>query len=129
MNFKQRLDRFLTQSDEHILKDYLGGNTLQRESLEFANEFSVDKYGLINSPGKFEGECLYVPYFWNMTMISAQDEDLYDPVDGIYYSLFTVTDIDRTIFPELKDVKVVSLWESESGFVFSDLDANFEDLR
>ena len=124
MNFKQRLDRYLTQSDDHLMDD-----TLQQESLEFANEFRANEYGIIDSPGKFEGECLYVPYFWNMTMISAQDEDLYNPVDDTHYSLFTVTDIDRTIFPELKDVKVVSLFESESGFVFSDLDANFEDLR
>lgn len=124
MNFKQRLDRYLTQSDEHLLDD-----SLQQESLEFANEFSVNEYGIIDSPGKFEGECPYVPYFWNMTMISAQDEDLYDPVDDTYYALFNVTDIDRAIFSELNDVKVVSLWENESGFVFSALDADFEDLR
>ncbi len=124
MNFRQRLDRFLTQSDEHLLDD-----TLQQESLEFADSFDYDEYGSITSPGKFEREGRYTPYFWNMTMISAQDEDLYDSEDDTHYSLFNITDIDRAIFPELKDVKVVSLWESESGFVFSDLDANFEDLR
>jgi hypothetical protein len=103
-------------------------DTLQKESLEFADSFDYDEWGLITNPGKFEREPKYTPYFWNMTMLSAQDEDLYGD-DGTCYSLFHVTDPDRAVFPELKDVKVVSLWESENGFVFSDLDADFEDLR
>ena len=128
MNFKQRLDRYLTQSDDHLLPD--DDDILIRESLEFAGEFSINSYGIIDSPGKFEGECQYVPYYYNLLMHSCQDEDLYENrFDDIHYSLFIVTDKDRESFPELQDVKVVSLWESSMGFVFADLDANFEDLR
>ncbi len=54
MNFKQRLDRYLSQSDEDHLPDE---DTLWQESLAFADLFNYDEFGLITNPGKFEREC------------------------------------------------------------------------
>lgn len=32
---------------------------------EIAETYKVDERGVIRSPGKFEGEPIYVPYFWD----------------------------------------------------------------
>ena len=119
MNFKQRLDRFLTKSDD----DYLSNeDTLQVESLAFADSFDYDDYGLITNPGKFERECRYVPYFWNLTLHDAQDDIEYDEFMGFY--VFNITKDDIKIFPELKDIESVTVYECSQGFVYSLLEEN-----
>jgi hypothetical protein len=37
--------------------------------------YDVNPWGLIKSPGKFEGEMLYVPALWASCMEGAYDED------------------------------------------------------
>jgi hypothetical protein len=115
MNFKQRLDRFLTKSDDDYSSE--DDNILQVESLEFANSFDYDENGLITNPGKFERECRYVPYFWNLTMHSAQDDTEYDEFMGFY--VFNITEDDLKIFPELKNTESVTVYECSQGFVYS----------
>ena len=91
-------------------------NTLQKKSLEFTDSFDYDDYGLITNPGKFERERRYVPYFWNMTMHSAENELIH----GDYvYSIFNITEDDIKIFPELKDISQVTVYECSQGFVYS----------
>lgn len=68
--------------------------------------------GVIRSPGKFEGEPVYAPYFWDAFLNGMQDED-----DGEFL-LFNVTDEDRVEFPELQGVSQVSLGEDSQGFVY-----------
>ena len=113
MNFKQRLDRFLTKSDENLLEDA----GIYTESLEFADSFDYDDHGLITNPGKFERECRYVPYFWNMTLHDAQDDIEYTEFMGFY--LFSITKDDIKIFSELKDIESVTVYEDSQGFVYS----------
>ncbi len=62
-------------------------------------------------PGKFEGEAAYVPYFWDAFMNGMADDD-----DGETLT-FRVTDADRVIFPELRRVKKVRIYERSDGFV------------
>lgn len=119
MNFKQRLDRFLTKSDDDYLPD---NDILQIESLAFADSFDYDDYGLITNPGKFERECRYVPYFWNLTLHDAQDDIEYDEFMGFY--VFGITEDDIKIFPELKDIESVTVFECSQGFVYSLLEEN-----
>ncbi len=81
---------------------------------ELTNQYELDPHGIIASPGKFEGEPLYVPYYWQCYLDGMADSD-----DGkILY--FDVTDDDRKEFSELAEVKTVELWESDNGFVFHD---------
>lgn len=80
---------------------------------EMLNEFSVDEHGRIVSPGKFEGEMIYVPYFWQQGLDGCADDD-----DGETFS-FEIGDDERQQFPELGDAKRIALSESESGFVFA----------
>ncbi|HEX8838167.1 MAG TPA: hypothetical protein VF748_14595 [Candidatus Acidoferrum sp.] len=67
--------------------------------------------GRIMTPGKFELEALYVPYFWDEYLNGGADED-----DGTVLT-FYVTDEDRAEFPELAERAVVKLLETDSGFV------------
>ncbi len=122
MNFKQRLDRFLMQSDEEHLPDE---DTLQQESLEFADSFDYDDNGLIINPGKFERECRYVPYYWNLSLHGAEDDIEYDEHNNVEYDefmgfyVFNIGEDDIKIFPELKDISQVTVYECSQGFVYS----------
>jgi hypothetical protein len=76
-------------------------------------DYEIDSHGIIRSPGKFEGEPRYVPYFWDAYLNGMADDD-----DGVTLT-FDVNDDDRKLFPELEGVKHVYLEESDQGFVYS----------
>jgi len=67
--------------------------------------------GMILSPGKFEGEMLYVPYYWDLFLNGGADSD-----NGKVLT-FNVSDEDKVQFPELKKRNKVRLMEREDGFV------------
>jgi hypothetical protein len=69
--------------------------------------------GHIVTPGKFEGEPVYVPVFWDRGLDGCADLD----ESGVY--AFEVTNEDVTDFPELEGVNTLALEESETGFVNS----------
>lgn len=95
-------------------------NDLELESLQFSLEFNYDQYGLITNPGKFEREYHFVPYFYNMTLHSAQDDIEY--IDGTAYDIFNVKQIDYTIFPDLIGIDKVAIFTDSQGFVYGLLD-------
>ena len=66
---------------------------------------------IVKSPGKFEGESRYVPYYWESYLNGFADGD-----DGEVLS-FKVEPEDKTLFPELRRRKVVKLIETNDGFV------------
>lgn len=74
---------------------------------------------IICSPGKFEGESLYIPYFWNM---NGEDDTDYHKDEHCEIRIWTVSKDDIAIFPDLTNVKYVRLWESSDGFVFSSIE-------
>lgn len=95
---------------------------MTREQIE--KEFNIDiKTGIILNPGKFEGEMIYVPYFWDAAMNGLADEDnTMSEYDDTPVSLFNINDEDREQFPELKEIITVELWEDSNGFVRSWVD-------
>ncbi len=86
---------------------------MSRTELEKLYEVSAD--GLIESPGKFEGGLLYVPYFWEQGLDGGSDEDreLFSDEDRELFS-----DEDRELFPELGDTYGLSLSEDSNGLVY-----------
>jgi len=62
-------------------------------------------------PGKFQGEAIYVPYFWQQFLEGGADRD-----DGRVLG-FDVNADDKAIFPELKRRKTVRIMETADGFV------------
>lgn len=88
-----------------------------REEIE--REYKVVN-GIIESPGKFEGEPVYAPYFWGLYLNGMADYDespggaLAGEVSG-----FDLTDEDRERFPELEGFERVELWTDDQGFVWT----------
>lgn len=69
--------------------------------------------GIIRRAGKFEGEPVYVPFFWDIFLDGFADDD-----DGTIIKI-KVNEEDRKEFPELKGATYVYLRETETGFVLS----------
>ena len=67
--------------------------------------------GLIQSPGRFEGEMLYVPYYWDVYLLYGADRD-----NGRALG-FDVSAEDKVEFPELKRRRTVKLIKSDQGFI------------
>lgn len=80
-----------------------------RELIEI--EYEPDKYGLVTTPGKFEREMIYVPYFWQQGLEGMADSD-----DGKVY-VFSIDANDRKLFPELARRQKLRLMEDDCGFV------------
>jgi hypothetical protein len=68
--------------------------------------------GVIQSPGQFEGEAIYVPHYWDVAMSGFADRD-----NGRTYG-FDITAEDRKEFPELgKKKRTVKLYQRDDGFI------------
>jgi hypothetical protein len=79
---------------------------------QIEESFSIEN-GRITSPGKFEGQRLYVPYFWGKVLEGWQDDE---DEDGT--PVFFIDASDRAEFPEIHTkVKQIRLIEQESGFI------------
>jgi len=74
-------------------------------------EFKTDTRGRILSPGKFEGEMIYVPYYWEAYLNGFADRD-----NGTILG-FDVTPEDKVMFPMLKRRRTVNLYQRDDGFV------------
>ena len=70
---------------------------------ETLKQYTVNDNGVIQTPGKFEGEMLYAPYFWDCYL-----EGLHDLEDGDDV-VFAIQEEDFDEFPELADVEIVRL--------------------
>ena len=69
--------------------------------------------GVITSPGKFEGEPRFAPYFWGIILDGLVQRDETADIDVVI-----VDDEARALFPELRTVTQVALEEDEFGFVY-----------
>jgi len=78
---------------------------------EILENYKVDKYGIIRSPGKFEGEMLFVPHFYSIYLDGGVDDD------GKTIKI-EITPEDRAEFPEIpKRMKKIKLFITDTGFV------------
>ena len=87
--------------------------------LDLMEEFKFNEAGVITSPGKFEGEMIYVPYFWEASMNGAGDEGG-NEAQGYWFGV-VITPEDRENFPEhlnSEDYGII-MGESDSGFVYA----------
>jgi hypothetical protein len=78
---------------------------------ELTSLYKIDDAGRIRSPGQFEGEMIYVPYFWDTYLDGFADRD-----DGHVLG-FDVTTEDKAEFPELRRRRTVRLIQRDDGFV------------
>lgn len=71
----------------------------------------------VKGPGKFEGEEIYSPYFYDIGLDDGPDEIIDHFYDYGTIYLFKVRKEDRALFPELKGVYTVSQVETNDGFI------------
>lgn len=70
--------------------------------------------GIIQNPGKFEREPIYVPYYWNCALEGMADED-----EGGEF-VFELDAAERVIWPEIPPgYDYLCLHETSDGFVYS----------
>jgi hypothetical protein len=75
--------------------------------------YSINKDGIIISPGKFEGEPEWAPYFYQQWLETGGHE--MDDEEG--NAIIHVLPEDRARFPELAKVDHILIRESDQGFV------------
>ena len=77
-------------------------------------EFTVVD-GIIRNPGKFECECEWVPYYWDLAL-NGEGEDEFDE-DGESMSTKFVVDDDEAEAFGLECGATVEVFEDSQGFV------------
>jgi hypothetical protein len=82
---------------------------MTRDELEL--QYAANRRGVIVTPGKFAGQMLYVPYFWDKYLNGLADDTTGDIIT------FFITDDDRREFPELGEATVITLLEIERTLV------------
>jgi len=93
---------------------------MNREEIE--NSYDINEYGIIVSLGKFEGEMIYAPYYYDLWLNDSSDEEIED--NGEIIPIFSITQDDIEEFPELEEYEgmKINLWESEQGFVYLEIE-------
>jgi hypothetical protein len=81
------------------------------------NKREKNEMARIEEPGKFEGEAMYTPYFYDLALDGGSDETIH--IDNCAYDIFEISkdDIDR--YPELDGIDRVAIYERDDGFVMS----------
>ena len=86
---------------------------------EIESNYKINEHGIICSPGKFEGEMIYAPYFYDLIMEGGSSEtDFPEGEDGPCVDIFYPTEEDVAEFPELEGCTRVECMESEQGFFY-----------
>jgi hypothetical protein len=84
---------------------------------EILSAYDVDANGRITSPGKFEGEPIFAPHFWDCGLSGFSDSDN----GSVFTFKITKADSEHTEFPELKKwlgrSRSLRLREDSQGFV------------
>ena len=84
---------------------------------EIRNDYKTDSIGRIKDPGKFEGQPIFAPFYWNMGLDGCADSD-----DGKVFAFkFKSDSADLETWPELKQwlgrSRTLKLYEDGCGFV------------
>ena len=88
------------------------------------SQIDIAKYeAIVSSPGKFEGEQAFVPYFWELAM-DGEDSVEYDGDTPL--SVFSPQSFEIQAFNLPTDC-VLILWETGQGFVSPRVFENPED--
>jgi hypothetical protein len=100
--------------DMEAIKPPKGETTMTREDI--LKDYAIDKCGKIISPGKFEGGCVYLPYYYDL-WLNGEGLSVYGADDEIISTAFDVEPQEREMFPELGSQEQVIFYERSDGFV------------
>jgi hypothetical protein len=85
---------------------------------ELEREYRVEGNRII-SPGKFNHENIWAPYFWEFYLNGETDEEYDD--DGRLVTRCEIFPDDVREFPELEGFRIVEMYENDDGFVFCEV--------
>ena len=85
------------------------------EYLAKAHEDYTVVDGVIRNPGKFEGECVWVPYYWAL-VLNGEGEDELDENGEVLATEFVVDSEEEEAFG-LECGATVEVFEDSQGFV------------
>ena len=71
--------------------------------------------GIIRNPGKFEGECVWVPYYWELVLDGDGEDELDD--DGEVMATRFVVDYEEAEAFGLECGATVEISQDSQGFV------------
>lgn len=86
---------------------------------EVLSDYAAEN-GIIQSPGKFEGEMIYVPALWDLVLEGCSDAEFCDCNELCDCTSAEIIEIDEDFaaeFPEAGDARRFRLWEDGYGFV------------
>ena len=85
---------------------------------EAAEGYEINDDKVIVSPGKFENEPWWAPYFWEKALDGfADDEEI---VDETVISVFNLRDF-REI-PDFENAERLFIWSDDAGFIHTSLE-------
>lgn len=95
-------------------------------------DYATNEAGLITTPGKYAGQPLYVPAFWEASAQGIHDDEYTDRA-GRHFIVFRITADDLLQWPELRDdngwaYQLIVLCEDAQGFVTCELKGQNPDL-
>jgi hypothetical protein len=83
---------------------------------EIFTDYAIRDF-IIQTPGKFEAEPAYAPYFYALVIDGGYDSIEHD--DGSSVDIILIDDTDRAMWPELaSDTVAVGVEVSDQGFVY-----------
>lgn len=90
---------------------------------EVLRQYAVNDHHEIVTPGVYEGEPVFAPYFYSAYRLGRPHQRCAHRNDGMLALFYEVTPFDRAQFPELKDVLGVSLFvDEDDGLAFFHLE-------
>ena len=92
--------------------------------ISFVRDVILEDYtvkdGIIQSPGKFEGSPVFVPYYYEMRLMGMWDDTFTQ--DGRVVDIFDISIEEKRIYPELSGHKRIAIWNDCQGFAYYELD-------
>lgn len=88
---------------------------------EVFGDYDVDKLGIIRSPGKFEGEMVYVPALYDALLDGCSEASCCGCEDLCDCGTVEIVEIDDAFaaeFPEVGTVRRFLLCEDAYGFIY-----------
>lgn len=79
---------------------------------EILEQYKVDEFGVIQTPGRFKGQPLYAPYFAKL-LEDGKGVDQEEIEPELWATFFDVSDSDRDEFPELEDCDLMAVYEGD----------------
>lgn len=97
------------------------GTDMTELAAQVRADYRTNANGVIQNPGKYEGEMIYVPYFDDVLAMDGGGDGWSE--DGNSCRIPIVT-MDREFFPEIpRDAVCITLRYSDDGFVYGTTEA------